>query len=133
MEKEIEKGKGMCFIPVSIGELFDKYSILQIKSEKIQDKSKLQYIQKELDYLQTYIDNFTLDSMIMKEIKEVNTELWIIEDKIRDKERKHEFDEEFISLARLVYKTNDKRSHIKNKINNLLNSDLNDIKSYSKY
>jgi hypothetical protein len=125
--------KGLCYVPVSIGELYDKYTILQIKEERIANESKLVMVKKELDYLKTYVDKFNLDELLIKEIKEINEQLWDIEDKIRDKERAKEFDHEFIDLARQVYITNDKRSEVKNKINLVLNSELTDIKSYAKY
>ena len=125
--------KGLCYVPVSIGELYDKYTILQIKEERISNESKLVMVKKELDYLKTYVDKFNLDEFLIKEIKEINEQLWDIEDKIRDKERSKEFDHEFIDLARQVYITNDKRSEVKNKINLALNSELTDIKSYAKY
>ena len=120
-------------IPVSIGELFDKYSILQIKSEKIIDNNKLILINQELNYLKNIINNLNIDLKMIPIIKEINEKLWIIEDQIREKEMKQEFDNEFILLARLVYKTNDKRSQIKNEINILFNSNIIDIKSYSNY
>lgn len=120
-------------IPVSIGELFDKYSILQIKSEKIKDSNKLILINKELNYLKNIIYNLKIDLKMITTIKEINSTLWFIEDEIREKEFKKEFDNEFILLARLVYQTNDKRSQIKNEINILFNSDIIDIKSYSNY
>jgi ADP-heptose:LPS heptosyltransferase len=120
-------------IPVSLGELYDKYSILQIKSEKITDEFKLENIHKELNYLKVYINKYNLDISVINEIKEINEKLWDIEDKIRYKEHKKEFDDEFISLARNVYITNDKRSEVKNKINSILKSDIIDIKSYTNY
>lgn len=125
--------KGLCYVPVSIGELYDKYTILQIKEEKIANESKLVMVKKELGYLKTYVDKFNLDALLIKEMKEINEQLWDIEDKIRDKERAKEFDNDFIELARQVYITNDKRSEVKNKINLALNSELTDIKSYAKY
>ncbi len=120
-------------IPVSIGELFDKYSILQIKSEKIIDNNKLILINQELNYLKNIINNLNIDLKMILIIKDINEKLWVIEDQIREKEYKKEFDNEFILLARLVYKTNDKRSQIKNEINILFNSNIIDIKSYSNY
>jgi hypothetical protein len=120
-------------VPVSIGELFDKYTILLIKKENIKDTTKLDMVLKEINYLYPYINNYNIDNIIINELKEVNNELWIIEDKIRIKELNKEFDDEFIKLARSVYITNDKRSQIKNKINYLLNSSLTDIKSYVNY
>lgn len=136
----------LCHVPVSIGELFDKYTILQIKKERITQEHKLIMVEKELAYLKTYIDKYLIEPStyfvvaqacskheLVDELKEINEELWVIEDKIREKERRCEFDEEFIGLARRVYITNDKRSETKNKINSILKSELMDIKSYSQY
>jgi hypothetical protein len=120
-------------IPVSVGELYDKYTILQIKNEKIKDINKLTIIKKEIDYLLPFINHFTIDHDIINGLKLINEKLWIIEDDIREKEYKKEFDSDFIELARLVYKTNDERNIIKNKIDKLLNSELSDIKSYVNY
>ena len=122
-----------CLIPVSIGELYDKYSILEIKLDKIKDEYKLLNIKKEKDYLQQYIEKYDLDEKYINMIKNINEKLWMIEDNIRDKERNNSFDSEFIMLARSVYKMNDERSRIKNIINEILNSDIVDTKSYSKY
>lgn len=123
----------LVYVPVSVGELFDKYTILQIKKLKITDQLKLESVIKEIDFLKPFINEYNVDLEIVSELSEVNLLLWNIEDKIREKERRKEFDEEFIQLARNVYITNDKRSQIKNKINLLLNSCLTDIKSYEKY
>ena len=122
-----------CTINVSIGELFDKYTILEIKSDKVTDKMKLDNVNKEISYLKPKINQYKIDNNIIKELKETNEKLWKIEDDIRNKENKKEFDDEFIQLARQVYITNDKRFEIKNKINVLLKSDINEIKNYSKY
>ena len=123
----------LVYVPVSVGELFDKYTILQIKKLKITDQLKLESVIKEIDFLKPFINEYNVDLEIVSELSEVNLLLWNIEDKIREKERRKELDEEFIQLARNVYITNDKRSQIKNKINLLLNSCLTDIKSYEKY
>lgn len=123
----------LCHVPVSIGELFDKYTILQIKKERITQEHKLSMVEKELAYLKTYIDKYLIEPHLVNELKEINEELWVIEDQIREKERRCEFDEEFIGLARRVYITNDKRSETKNKINSILKSELMDIKSYTQY
>ena len=127
MEKEV------CYVPASIGELYDKYTILQIKQERIKDEGKLVFINKELEYLKKHTDTFNLDASLVRELKTVNEILWNVEDNIRDKERIKEFDAEFISLARNVYIKNSERSQLKNKINSNLNSELIDIKSYSEY
>lgn len=123
----------ICYIPVSIGELYDKYTILQIKCEKIKDPYKLEMVNKEIEMLKPQINQYDLDKSLFIMLKQVNTVLWDIEDKIRDKERENEFDATFIELARQVYMTNDKRSQIKNQINAIFNSSLSDIKSYTKY
>jgi hypothetical protein len=117
-------------VSISIGELFDKYSILQIKLEKINNTNKLIYVKKEIEYLQPHINKFNLDKSLLECIKNINEKLWVIEDKIREKEIKKEFDDEFISLARQVYITNDERCNIKNKINLYCNSEIKEIKSY---
>jgi len=123
-------------VEISIGELIDKYTILDIKSEKIKDDNKLVNVIKEKNTLllslneNNYLNLF--DSEI-KELKQINEKLWDIEDKIRIKESKLEFDDEFIELARSVYITNDMRFSIKNKINKLSNSNMREEKSYSGY
>ena len=120
-------------IPVAIGEVFDKFSILEIKKDKISDKSKLKHVDNEILYLKKYIEEYNLDKTIYDELKNVNLELWNIEDKIRVKESKGEFDDEFIQLARSVYFTNDKRFECKKKINSIFNSNIYEVKSYVDY
>ena len=119
-----------CCVPISFGELYDKYSILQIKKEKIKDHTKLIYINREIDYLQPFIDKYVIPEELKNNIMYINKELWEIEDNIREKENLREFDNEFITLARAVYITNDKRSIIKNNINVFLDSEIKEIKSY---
>ena len=97
------------------------------------DIEKLEMIDKELKYLNQYTDNFTLDVTILNKLRHVNKTLWDIEDNIREKEKKKEFDKEFIELARSVYITNDLRCEVKNEINILLKSSLFEIKSYANY
>jgi len=124
-------------IELSVGELLDKITILQIKSERIDDETKLENINKELNVLQSlwsaspYSEN-ELDENI-SELKVVNEALWDIEDKIRDKEGEQVFDQGFIELARSVYVTNDKRAEIKRVINSKTGSELIEEKSYSDY
>ena len=124
-------------IPVSVGELYDKFTILSIKHEKITDPPKRVMIEKEMRYLQDVmmdIKTFPQSEIrLVERLRNVNAELWDIEDKLREKERRKEFDREFIELARSVYKTNDERSNVKNEINTVFNSELIDIKSYEKY
>ena len=122
--------------PVSLGELIDKISILYIKNINIKDEEKLKLIREELELLnQTLnkhikkndIQNY-LDSLI-----EINSKLWVIEDDIRDCERKKKFDQTFIDLARSVYFTNDKRSEVKLEINKKFGSKIIEVKSYEEY
>ena len=121
-------------IPVSTGELLDKITILEIKSERIDDQEKLTNISNELKALQNVANEneiYTpeLEKMILK-LKSINEKLWDIEDKIRIKESMRTFDDEFLSLARSVYITNDERADIKKKINHMTNSKLVEEKSY---
>jgi len=124
-------------IEISVGELLDKITILQIKSERITDGEKLNNVKKELQVLQgqwelsVYI-KINLDSSV-DALKKVNEKLWDIEDQIRDKESQKQFDEKFIELARAVYFTNDERAKIKRNINKITGSDLVEEKSYSDY
>ena len=124
-------------VELSIGELIDKISILQIKAERIIDRSKLENINKELDVLMSlWKDSINSNNNLESEIndlKAINEELWDIEDKIRDKERNQVFDKGFIELARAVYITNDKRADIKRIINSKTGSELIEEKSYSAY
>jgi hypothetical protein len=122
-------------IEVSTGEIVDKLTILQIKKTNIEDQNKLSNIEKELNYLSDVIDEtgFDINTDLYRELLSVNRELWDIEDALREKERLSSFDEEFISLARKVYITNDKRAAIKKKINKILNSLFTEEKSYSEY
>ena len=121
-------------IEVSIGEIVDKLSILQIKTELIKDESKLINVKKEYDYLYNIVFN---DMKIQKpdflELVNVNKKLWVIEDDIRDKERSKEFDNVFIELARAVYVTNDERAEVKKKINLKYGSEFVEEKSYNPY
>lgn len=118
----------MIYIPISNGELIDKLTILEIKKEKIKDSNKLFNIKKEYDELKK-INKLNINDEY-QELKNINLKLWNIEDRIRIKEKNNEFDNEFIELAREVYKTNDKRYNLKNNINNFTNSNLIEEKSY---
>ena len=123
-------------IPISIGELVDKITILEIKNENIHDREKIKLVNVELNLLNSIYkkigENKELDHLKL-ELKEVNSKLWKIEDEIRVLESKNIFDEEFVSLARSVYITNDKRFDIKNKINKSYSSDIMEVKSYEQY
>ena len=122
---------------ISAGELFDKISILEIKKNKIKDKSKIKIVLKELGSLQETVNRNIKKSKsltkLYKKLKSINLKLWKIEDDIRDCERKSNFKEKFIKLARDVYITNDERSRFKNKINSLTKSNISEVKSYKKY
>ena len=124
-------------VPVSVGEVLDKITILQIKLAHISDAAKRANIQNELDALLPLVagDAFTTDQMqaLMAELKSVNEALWDIEDDIREKEAAKSFDAEFIRLARAVYVTNDKRAEIKKQINLATGSALIEEKSYESY
>ena len=122
--------------PVSLGELVDKISILHIKNKNIKDDEKLKLIREELKLLTITLDGHLKKNDIQEFLDaliKINSELWIIEDEIRDCERSKKFDEKFISLARSVYITNDKRSEIKLDINKKFGSEIVEVKSYEKY
>ena len=122
---------------ISAGELFDKISILEIKKNKIKEKTKRNIVLKELTSLKEIVDDNIEKSKslakLYKKLKSVNLKLWKIEDDIRDCERKKNFEDKFIKLARAVYFTNDERSRVKNKINSLTKSNISEVKSYKKY
>ena len=123
-------------IEVSHGEIVDKLTILQIKKENITDQIKLDNITKEYDYLLSVVENdlgILTESPEYLELLSINKELWVIEDDIRDKERQKEFEEDFVSLARSVYYTNDVRAKIKKEINLKYSSGFIEEKSYSDY
>ena len=121
---------------ISIGELLDKISILEIKNKNINDKLKLNHIKKEYKILLQIKNKIKLKKIIntyYKQLKRINITLWNIENEIRKHEELKKFNKKFISLARKVYFTNDKRSQIKLKINKVMNSNIIEMKSYSKY
>jgi|TARA_R100000231_G_scaffold48864_1_gene41820 hypothetical protein len=124
-------------VEISIGELFDKLTILEIKIDKINDPAKLENVTKEWNALnEKSMDILSIfaDSVLFKKIdqlKNVNEELWWVEDSIRENEKKQIFDKEFVELARAVYKLNDERSEIKRQINLLTKSNIIEEKSYS--
>jgi hypothetical protein len=123
-------------IEVSHGEIVDKLTILQIKKENITDPIKLDNIVKEYNYLLSVVENdlgISTESPEYLELLSINNELWVIEDDIRDKERVKEFDDDFVSLARSVYYTNDVRAKIKKEINLKYSSGFIEEKSYQSY
>tara|TARA_B110001452_G_C15099182_1_gene383304 strand:- start:378 stop:773 length:396 start_codon:yes stop_codon:yes gene_type:complete len=122
------------FAEISAGELVDKITILEIKKENIKNEDKLSDINKELDSLKkTFNESIVSNSKIkdlIKDLKEINLKLWVIEDSKRLAEKKQDFGSEFIKLARNVYKINDLRAAVKLKINLALGSNIKEVKSY---
>ena len=123
-------------VPISVGELMDKITILEIKSERIKNPSQLENILRELEALRAVrlrdIERDMLDKL-SAELKRVNAKLWDVEDAIRDCEARSDFGEPFIELARMVYQLNDERSRLKKAINLASGSRLVEEKSYSFY
>ena len=121
-------------IDVSIGELWDKFTILMIKKEKIKDIEKRKHILKEIEILNEKMKLFLLHrEPLFDELKKVNEKLWSIEDQLRIKEKNQIFDQEFIDLARAVYFTNDDRARIKKEINIRYDSEIHEVKDYIEY
>ena len=124
-------------IEVSIGELLDKISILEIKQEKIKDPEKLRFISNEHSILKDQLDNNVKSddklNKLFQSLKEINTKLWIIEDDKRLCEKEKKFDERFIKLSRDVHFLNDDRAKIKLEINNYTGSSIKEIKEYTSY
>ena len=125
--------------PISLGELIDKITILEIKAVNIGDEAKLKNVTHELTILNDKV-NSLLDTAgqtklapLKQALKDINQELWIIEDDIRDCERDKDFSDKFIQLARAVYFTNDKRAAVKKDINLAFDSELIEEKSYKNY
>tara|TARA_Y100001970_G_C13569762_1_gene525609 strand:- start:119 stop:505 length:387 start_codon:yes stop_codon:yes gene_type:complete len=123
--------------PISLGELIDKISILIIKKENITNKEQKLIVEKELGNLKVILKQTEIEenklNYYLNDIKKINNKLWKVEDKIRECEKNAIFDNNFIELARSVYKNNDERARIKLKINTEFNSDIIEIKSYKKY
>ena len=124
-------------IEVSVGELLDKISILEIKKEKIKDPKKLKFISNEHLILKDQLEkNVKIDDKLDKlfeDLKEINVKLWVIEDEKRDCEKNKDFGEKFIKLSRDVHFLNDDRAKIKLEINNHTGSSIKEIKEYSSY
>lgn len=126
----------MIEVPVSWGELIDKITILEIKSERMTDPVKLVNVRRELDLLQDRLATApasTDAARLRSDLKAVNSELWDIEDDIRDQERARDFGTRFVELARAVYRTNDRRAELKRAINDALGSAIQEEKSYAAY
>ena len=121
-------------VEISLGELIDKITILQIKIVHLKGNA-LENVKKELNTLENTLTklDINIDLSLIRKLKEVNQKLWNIEDDIRDQERQKSFKNEFIELARSVYKLNDIRASIKKEINTLYHSSITEEKSYQKY
>ena len=126
----------MISVPVSVGELIDKLSILQVKKKKISNPEKLSYVNKEFELLYNtsaeFLNNMEIENLY-HELVTTNSNLWDIEDRLRVLEQNGKFEGEFIDLARKVYFTNDKRFELKNEINLLTSSEIREIKEYVDY
>ena len=124
-------------VEVSIGELLDKISILEIKQEKIKDPEKLRFISNEHSILKDQLDNNVKSddklNKLFQSLKEINAKLWIIEDNKRLCEKEKKFDEKFIKLSRDVHFLNDDRAKIKLEINDYTGSTIKEIKEYTSY
>jgi hypothetical protein len=124
-------------IPISCGELVDKLTILEIKGQHITESEKLNEVKKEFKELsvtfKTLLKSNPLIQKYYDQLLNINTKLWLIEDEIRVCEKNNDFGDNFIKLARSVYKTNDKRFHLKNDVNKLFNSNIKEQKSYKEY
>ena len=124
-------------IEVSVGELLDKISILEIKKEKIKDPEKLKYINDEYEILNSEFDKNVKSSeqltKLFEVLKEINSRLWVIEDEKRLCEKNSDFGEKFIKLSRDVHLLNDNRAKLKLEINNYTGSKIKEIKEYTKY
>jgi hypothetical protein len=126
----------MITVPVSVGELIDKLSILHVKKIKISNEEKLLFINKEFELLYNMSSGYLDDNDIIKlyhQLVEINSKLWEVEDELRILESTKNFDSSFIELARKVYYTNDERFSLKNKINEITNSEVREQKDYISY
>lgn len=124
-------------VPTSWGEVVDKITILEIKKKNMTEERALLNVEKELAMLSGMVENAIADDPVLSDMKrellEINSRLWVIEDRIREKEADRAFDAEFIELARSVYRTNDLRAAVKRRINIHLSSEILEEKSYKPY
>ena len=124
-------------LPASIGELFDKITILEIKKLKIKDKTKLKIVNQELTLLKKVVLTKRINrrklASTIKHLKNINLQLWNVEDKLRIFEKNKSFKKDFVNYARKVYHMNDKRAFLKNEINIKTNSLISEVKSYEEY
>jgi len=122
-------------IPVSPGELVDKITILEIKSERITDPRQLANVNRELELLRRELSSAGLETPAVRrwreQLREVNSELWRVEDDLRERERRSDFGAGFVEAARAVYRHNDRRARLKRRINFELESDIVEEKSYN--
>jgi hypothetical protein len=129
---------GRILVPISTGELFDKISILEIKSERIADQSKLANVNFEIQLLKEIArelkveDSERVRTLFLK-LKDVNTQIWEAEDKIRNCERRDLFNGDFLEIARTIYRLNDARAAVKREISILTSSSIIEEKSYGEY
>ena len=124
-------------IEISVGELFDRLSILVLKSWFIKDEEKLKYIREEKNILEpmvvNYFDENKIGSELYFELEDINKDLWVVEDKLREFEKNRIFDDKFTAHARMVYYKNDERAKAKSKIDELYGSEIREQKSYEDY
>jgi hypothetical protein len=126
---------GEVLVPISIGELFDKISILEIKSERLSDEAKLANVDKEMGFLKKIAEGLVLvhpkkiEALFLR-LKKINTGIWEAEDKIRDCERLNAFDDDFLATARSIYRLNDERASVKRELSILTSSAIIEEKSY---
>jgi hypothetical protein len=126
----------MIQVPVSVGELIDKLSILHVKKMKVSNPEKLEFINKEFELLYNMSSYYLNDEEISKQyhsLVDINSKLWEVEDRLRVLEFEKKWEGEFVELARKVYFTNDERFSVKNKINELTNSEVREQKEYVEY
>jgi hypothetical protein len=126
----------MIYVPVSVGELIDKLSILHVKKIKISNEEKLTLVNKEFELLynlsSVHLDSTEIESLY-HQLCDINEKLWDVEDKLRVLETEKKFEGEFVDLARKVYFTNDERFRLKNEINLITDSEIREVKEYVKY
>jgi len=123
-------------VSISWGELIDRVTILEIKSERLSDKAARDRVARELAGLSDVVGSAAPDPRVLalkSALREVNERLWSIEDEIRQKEARQQFDADFIRLARAIYQNNDERGRLKREINTLLQSDSGEEKQYTNY
>ena len=126
----------MIYVPVSVGELIDKLSILHVKKIKISNEEKLTLVNKEFELLynlsSVHLDSTEIESLY-HQLCDINEKLWDVEDKLRVLEAEKRFEGEFVDLARKVYFTNDERFRLKNEVNLITDSEIREVKEYVKY